>query len=747
MNSRFHFLTTAILPAGALALTVLVVHAQKPVPDSLEILFTWEARGQIPILDPKESESGSDTSLLLSRWSRIAEMNETDSALVLDCGNTFFPGTLSRFSFGTAMNEILDQAGVAAKRVTSRDFLMGREVLENLGRKGKAAFLAGNLADDHGKPLFPGSMRFKRFGLSIEIYSLLDPKGTEAASLRLKGFSLTDPVVALQKQLANSDPSRPALRICLVTQSLLDHYPGLVQVPGIRIFAVGTAPGRSERIETLRNGAQILFVPVFTEGVGTLRIPIDRVKGAAVPFDGFTYSVDTVVAPIRGRVRSDKIFQIVRHWSGLYSRDNGALVRDMSEGLTSDPLHAVAGLLRERTGSEVACLDPTQIGETGLPKKIMAADLERLILFASDLYTLKLTGAELKDLSRSQGVTCVGMGAGGRVEGRVIGDEEIFSVVAPEAVVQAQYPDALGNEGEHGAELWNESMIEAMKAQLSTRSDSGWDFSGLDRRWRVAGEIILEGSRRDDFVGNRDSVKSIPSAVGEKYSAWDGAFHAPMKLYNRSNSFDFNPEAEYSRANGQVGENFLGLRLDYSYGRQPLLRPYTSLEYQSYLGLVPGEARPARLQASAGAKVSWAEWIFSLGAVSGKTLISLDPNPFAPAYQVFAVDTAVWDRGVEFIVTGSSNLGEIFHRHWPGRMKDAELDLNLDWNNFLGASHEGGHVESRLRMDLSAVLLPSLHVNFGWRMLYAYLFRPGSSIYNLEPSVSFSLGYHFKASS
>src|SRR4051812_733830 len=130
-----------------------------PPADTLRVLFTFDARGKLPIL----GEAGGDSTHLREalRWARIAAENDRPGGLLLDCGNTFFPGALSRFSYGSAMNEILGLAGASAKRVTRRDFLMGEAALRSLQRKSSAAFLASNVST------FPASVSLKRAGRSV----------------------------------------------------------------------------------------------------------------------------------------------------------------------------------------------------------------------------------------------------------------------------------------------------------------------------------------------------------------------------------------------------------------------------------------------------------------------------------------------------------------------------------------------------------------------------------------------------
>src|SRR3954463_16443817 len=125
-------------------------HRNEALPGPAGILFTWDAEGRLPIAGSFPEDSLADSAKTLGRWAGIGEMARSEGSLVLDCGNTLFPGALSRYSYGRAMLEVLAKAGVAVKRVTGGDFLLGREVLEDLARESRTAFLAGNLLDSAG---------------------------------------------------------------------------------------------------------------------------------------------------------------------------------------------------------------------------------------------------------------------------------------------------------------------------------------------------------------------------------------------------------------------------------------------------------------------------------------------------------------------------------------------------------------------------------------------------------------------
>jgi hypothetical protein len=158
----------------------------------------------------------------------------------------------------------------------------------------------------------------------------------------------------------------------------------------------------------------------------------------------------------------------------------------------------------------------------------------------------------------------------------------------------------------------------------------------------------------------------------------------------------------------------------------------------------PEEERPVRVRGALGLQSVLGAWTLKLGAASEKTITSRDPDPFGPFPEVFAADTASWDHGAEFVVEGRQDLAKLLGKWWAKRMRNAELTVDVAWNNFVGASGAGGRIESRLRTDLSAALLGNLQVTLGLRSLAAYVSRGRGAFFSTEPSLALSMQYRFK---
>jgi hypothetical protein len=691
-----------------------------PPADTLRVLFTFDARGKLPIL----GEAGGDSTHLREalRWARIAAENDRPGGLLLDCGNTFFPGALSRFSYGSAMNEILGLAGASAKRVTRRDFLMGEAALRSLQRKSSAAFLASNVST------FPASVSLKRAGRSVIVYSLMDPAGGDAAVDLPDDLTVEDPEAALRARLASA-PKDSSLVICLLDDALAARHPGIFAVPGVDLFAVGSAHGGPLVQSVLWNGSWVVHVPPFSQGFGRFEW---------MPDGNRTYRIDSTLAGAEDSLPMRRIQGLAEKWSVLYRKENGGVLRKMKKPLERRQAETVASLLRARTGTEAACLERAIIQDSTLPAQVRNQDLDKLLVSSPDLYVLQVEGSSLKPLGRRADLACSGLDGA-----RSLDADEIYTLALTESEAARDFPEALGADPEYHPRLWRESLQEAVREEIIHRKSEDWDFDALRKRWRLAGLLTVEASRRQVHVWNGDSIGSVPGDLGEPLSTWELSLRAPLRLYNDFQRLDFLPEADYSRIDEKVGSDLMDFRLDYSVGPRPRIRPYASGTYETYVEAAE-EERPVRIRGALGLQSVLGAWTLKLGAASEKTIASRDPNPFAPFPQVFAEDSARWDHGAEFVVEGRQDLAKLFGPWWTKRMHGADLTVDVAWNNFLGASGNGGRAESRLRTEVSAGLVENLQVTLGLRSLAVYVSRGGGAFFSTEPSLALSMQYRFK---
>jgi hypothetical protein len=705
------------------------------VPARVRMLFTWDARGQTGLAPVDSTKAPSPW---IRRWAMVAEGARDPSTIVLDLGNTFYPGYLSRFSYGSLIAEILNQTGVAARRVTVRDFSRGRERLTVLAARARYPFVCTNLVDaQSGRPLFSPSARVRVDGREIRILAVVRPEPVRDERQEMR---IDDPVESLRAAIG-ADSGRPAdLTVCLCDRGVLSRHPELPAIAQIDVFVCGEDAFSSSvrpatRMEELDNGARIVYVPPLQAGIGRLELQTDDEPPTA------SYAVDTTAAVDTACLH--RLDALHRKWSALYRQESSDTIVVMDSALTQDQTAVVGNLLREKTRAEVAVFARSLVGSSPIPATISVQDLDRLLNASPDLYMMRLRGRDIERARAMEGLAWVGI-EDDEIEGRELESDRPYRVVASEeakvAILQTirrRYPLSR-------VRPLFVSLDEALRRQLVQRSRGGYDFGHLQRRPRLAAELEMETSRKRVRVSNPDSVSSLSGATYEPFSAWDIDVKAPLTLYNYRHELEFKPRLQYAAANDKVGRNDLELRLDYTLGPMPVFKPYASARYETYVTLPPEESRPVKIRTTLGARMTLADWEVRLGFGAEKGTMGDDPNPFAPFFEVFEDTGETWGPGIELAVDGTYRLAEALSSRGVAFFEHRDLSLEVDVESYYGSSRKTARFQSELDFDVVIRLIPPLTFRVGYRLFYAHLFADGHNFCNLEPSLAITGSYGLK---
>jgi hypothetical protein len=723
---------------GWLTAAALVLSADL-CPARVRMLFTWNARGQTG-LAPEDSTGPS--SPWIERWATVAEGARDSASIVLDLGNTLYPGYLSRFSYGSLMAEILNRAGVSARRVTARDFSQGRDRLATLAGRATYPFVCTNLIDEEtGKAVFAPSASMRVGDTEVRVVAVVRPQRVRGSGYGDHDeIEIADPVESLRGFLSADSGFAGGITLCLCDHGTVSRYPELLAVPGIDLFACGVDAFSSStrpatRMELLESGARIVYVPPFQTGIG--RLDMEMQEGSPT----IRYGIDTTTDVDEECLL--RLRDLHRKWSTLYRAESSDTVAEMDSALTHDQASVVGNLLREKTRAEVAVFERALVSSTPLPATITVQDLDRLLNASPDLYMLQLREHDIRRADGIEGLAWIGL-EGGTVEGRGMSGDHRYRVVATEAAKEAILEAMRGRPPAARARPLFVSLDEALREQLARRKRADYDFAHLRRRVRLSAGLELETSRRRVRVWNPDSVTSLPGATNESFSAWDIDLKLPLSLHNWRHELELEPRLQYAAANEEVGRNDLELTLDYTFGPTTVLKPYASARYQTYVALRPEETLPVKIRTTLGAQATLADWELRLGFGAEKGTEADEPNPFAPFLGVFRDTAETWGPGIELSADGAYSLSDALSKRGLEFFRYRDLSLEVDLESYFGSSRETARFQSELDLDVVIQLIPPLKFRIGYRLFYAHLFADGHSFYNLEPSLTIMGSYGLK---
>lgn len=209
---------------------------------------------------------------------------------MLDAGDALSPSHVlddgSRARWVATAELIVAQYGVEgvdALAVSDRDLALGRETLARLATNSKVPFVATNLRDAAGKPVFTPWLALERAGAKILVLALVGENGARMAKVSLERDQLAfAPAIEAAKAAIAAQATKPDLVVVLSQLSGNEEEALSQAVPEVRLFVGGDAMGMSA--ETTSAGAA-LSANGGQKGkyVGFLTVSFDDPVGPSAP--------------------------------------------------------------------------------------------------------------------------------------------------------------------------------------------------------------------------------------------------------------------------------------------------------------------------------------------------------------------------------------------------------------------------------------------------------------------------------
>ena len=565
---------------------------------NLEGRFEWDHASRADGLDPL---------LILSQHIQN-DLRRSRADLYLDLGNAFYPGALSRYSYGSAMMDYFTFAGARATLLSSQDIRIGLDNLEFLQRGKNTLFLSANIHKNK-EPLFTPYFIEQKNNHKIAFVGLSSSQALlDVAERRVFELRLEEASIALEPILAKLEEEKVSKVILLSGLSPYLNVQLLRKFPRISlIIAGGDGQGqvfeeRTERI-SLTDGRSILFL---AQGAGyyRLRLNLEEWKIEQYAFYGLEQLKSEGLALSEGFGDFKDRLDI---WKNKFKEAQEEIL--VSESPINWELNAqkLGWLLRHFFEVEVAVVQKVSVNPQLFSGVVRKNDVLNMLQDEHSLLTFQLTGLEIKRLATALGENWVVSGVSlGKIRGYLIEDGRLYRMASTQAGFEA-IRKILGREAGY-KNSWK-TLYDLVLADLKHERillQNNEDFLGS----RFLSRLDLYVS----FFYNYSNVEkgpNIPTPAGQRtlsYTQWGYEARAVWEVNNQWHQFLLTPYARFAEEEDESGArkyiyNLFRGTLVYNLNLESLVKPYHKSQLDTALKEVEG-LRPTMLRETIGAFIT-----------------------------------------------------------------------------------------------------------------------------------------------
>lgn len=598
-----------------LALWLLTLLSLSAAGRELTFYVTANTGGRFPL----DSELQENELMRLAAYLRSAKA-KNPAAIHLDLGNAFFPGRLSRFSFGSLTADYLQMLRLDAGLVAAGDLNIGADSLDYIRRARGIRLLSVNIIRDKA-PFFEPYAILNKGGVKTALLGITSNRSLVAyAEAQLLALHVDPPESQIAATLAQVALEKPELTVAMSGVPLRDAIVILSRNAQIDIMlcggdAEGSLGKEPVRQVELPDGRRVIAMPKENPLVRLVLRHEGRrwVLAEREIVDLENADVSPNVPPTFERR--------LRLWQKWYaaSEDTGAKNVGFAP-FRLTPQFAAASL-RATFGCDVAFVedDDLDAGEAAVVKKTQ--DIRYAVQNDYDIFAFRLTGAGLRQFyQKNPDLVFSGMNAQS-VTGYPIRDNVSYRICATQRGMEY----ALGGDRRNpGQNQWL-GISDAVSRTLEQEIAEPDQYA--DSRFRFLALLNLSNVYETGKVVNTSRIDTPPGQAADSYFKWGLENDVNFLLYNRRHSFSFNPYIFYVRQMDQIIRNLLRADLTYTFNTEWYLRPYQKNRLDTVVVPLNG-LRPSFLRETVGAEFSYKVFTGRLGGGLEKEILDPvnDPN-------------------------------------------------------------------------------------------------------------------------
>jgi 2',3'-cyclic-nucleotide 2'-phosphodiesterase (5'-nucleotidase family) len=677
--------------------------------EEFSIFVTSNLGGRFSVNETDENKE----SMLVLAQSMLSERKIRKADIYIDLGNAFYPGLLSKYSYGSVMMDFFNFFSCDAVLVSSKDLRIGIDNLQFLSSGKKTDLLSANIVRNKKTIFTPYFIRYKG-NTSVAFTAISSKKiNFDIAEKNIYGIKLKNESEALNETIRDIE-SRGISHIVLLsglgikdTVSLLSRYKQIQLA-----LCGGDNTGdlfsdKASRID-LADGRTVLLLP---EG--------DMFYSLNLRLDG-QISVSNLrritPAPVKiySRDYSDFVNRLAL-WKEKFKAENEQVISstDNKKIIINDI--RLSGLLRDKYNSEIAIVERNTILESTFSRDIKRSDLLHVVNIDYNIFIFNLKGEDLKNIPGDETLLIDGVN-GDKIQGYSINDARIYRIAATqpafekvEQILRKDIP--YQNTWTNITDIITSDFKEKHILFLN-------DYSYLDKYFRATVDFYLSNFFENNIVKRSNSFETPPGQAEENYKRWGLENKIDLTIYNRYHRILLSPYMFYERQDEQYINNLLRGTLTYNLNLYNIIKPYQKSQADTVIKETDG-LRPVILRETIGIDAITDNLQSKVGVGFEKYTHDPDQNPV---------------YGIEFLIGYKLPFLNYF-----------SYSFNID--SFISArslKKTKRHIRSELLNSLSASINQFLSISLKYRWFYYYSGENMARYENYQTIISADLRTDFK---
>ncbi|MFH0974374.1 MAG: hypothetical protein V1874_01165 [Spirochaetota bacterium] len=686
------------------------------------MIFPLHAEEEVSIivtsnLGGKFSLNGSDNEedpMLVLAQSILAERKARKADIYIDMGNAFYPGLLSKFSYGSVMMDFFNFFSCDAVLISSNDLRIGIDNLQFLSSGKNTELLSANITKKKKNLFSPYIIRKKgnrpvAFTAisSKKIYFDIAEKNLYKIRLRNESETLNENIKALE--------SLGVRHIVLLSGlSIKDTISLLTQHKQVQLALCGgdntgdLFSDKASRID-LADGRTVLLLP-GGDAFYSLSLRLDanisvtgmrQITPAPVALNSYEYS------EFKSRLAL---------WKKMFAADNESVILHLDDKKLLINDTKLAGLLRDRFNTELSAIDRNTILESSFNGDIKYPDLLRAVNSDYNIFIFNLNGIDIKNIiGKDDNIIIEGV-KDGKIQGYQINNTRAYRIAATQPAFEKI--EQILEKNIPYQNTWT-NVTDAVLSDIKEKQIIfKHDFSYLNRSFRATVDFYLSNFFENNKVKRSDNIETPVGQADESYKRWGMENKIDLTIYNRYHQFIFSPYMFYERQDEEYLNNLLRGTFTYNLNFYDTIKPYQKSQAESVIKSTDG-LRPVLIRETAGINAITDSLQVKLG-------LGFEKNVHDPVQRtVYGIETLI---GYKLVFFNYFTYG-----------------LNID--SFISAkSHEKSkrHIRNEIQNSLSASVNQFLSISLKYRWFYYYSGEFDDKYENNQTLISADLKTDFK---